>query len=154
MNATKATGLGDYGSTRPPTREERRAEAARVRAEEEQAAKAAPSTAPSTERRPAAPVRTVTEHETARGRSRDPEEARGRKRTRDAAYAWAAAEHKAGVRLQEFLGEMNAALQRGTAPEAIAEYITEACTRNGIDAGLLPPQIRAAAGLPTANPGE
>ncbi|MEV6432959.1 hypothetical protein [Nocardia sp. NPDC051463] len=89
----------------------------------------------------------VSEHETARGRRRDPEEARGRKRTRDAAYAWAAAEHKALLRLQDFSAEMDAAMQRGTPPETIAEYIREACTRNGIDVGLLPPQIRTAAGL-------
>ncbi|MEU5410504.1 hypothetical protein [Nocardia asteroides] len=47
MNAAAKPGLGDLGSTRPLTREERRAEAARVRAEREAAEQqTAPDPAP------------------------------------------------------------------------------------------------------------
>jgi hypothetical protein len=43
---------------------------------------------------------------------------------------------------------MEAALARGTAPDVIAGYVAEACSRNGLDPELVPAQIRAAAGLP------
>ncbi|MGW4125782.1 hypothetical protein [Nocardia sp. NPDC004711] len=87
--------------------------------------------------------------EAPRGRSRDLAEARGRKRTRDAAYAWAAAEQKALLRLEEFVAELGAALERGTDVNVLGEYITEACERNGIDRNLLPAEVLTAAGLPT-----
>lgn len=78
-----------------------------------------------------------------RGRSRNLEEARGRKHVRDAAYAWAAAEAKARQRLQELAAELGAAVQRGTESEVITGYVVEACARYGIDPDRVPDQLRA-----------
>ncbi|PXX52283.1 hypothetical protein DFR70_13315 [Nocardia tenerifensis] len=81
---------------------------------------------------------------------RDLAEAKGRKRARDAAYAWAAAEQRAVIRLHELIGEFQGALHRGTAPEVIAQFVAEACQRYDIDPGGVPEQIRATVGLPGA----
>ncbi|WP_280265828.1 hypothetical protein [Nocardia wallacei] len=81
-----------------------------------------------------------------RGHARDLAEARGRKTTRDAAYAWAAAAKKARDREIEFGAELAAALQRGTDRALLATYIHEACDRYGVDPAQLTSEIRAQVG--------
>lgn len=78
-----------------------------------------------------------------RGHARDMAEARGRKQVRDAVYAWAAAARKARDRQAEFVGEHDAALARGTDAQLLADYITEACERYGLDPKTLPPELLA-----------
>jgi hypothetical protein len=79
--------------------------------------------------------------------ARDREEARGRNRVRSAIFAWAAAERKAVLRLQECGTEIDAALQRGTDPAVLHAFAAEACQRHGIELDLLPERFQDAIGI-------
>lgn len=81
-----------------------------------------------------------------RRRARDMIEARGRKLARDSAYGWAAAEARAAERRQELLDQLAAAKARGTTPETLYGFLTEACARYGIDIQSLSPELLAAIG--------
>jgi hypothetical protein len=80
----------------------------------------------------------------ARRRTRDLAEARGRKKARDAAYGWAAAEARVRDRHRELDAELSAARDRGTDPDTLREYLHEACDRYGISPDTLPPDLAAA----------
>ena len=106
----------------------------------------APAAAQPSADRPAderTPVRADARTREMRGHARDLAEARGRKQVRDAVYAWAAAARKARDRQTEFVGEHEAAIARGTDAQLLADYITEACDRYGLDPNSLPPELRA-----------
>ncbi|WP_157172037.1 hypothetical protein [Nocardia higoensis] len=82
-----------------------------------------------------------------RGHAADQDEALGRVAYRNAALAWASAERKALQRMASLNVQTAAALDRGTPPATLGQYLLEACAKHGIDSALLPAAIRTAAGL-------
>ncbi|GGL44170.1 hypothetical protein [Nocardia jinanensis] len=114
---------------------------------------AAPGPAPVPTPAPAPPVanpptRPAAPAAAEQGQVRDLDEARGRNRVRSAIFAWAAAERKAVLRLQECGTEIDAALQRGTDPAVLHAFAAEACQRHGVELDMLPERFQAAIGVP------
>lgn len=108
---------------------------------------AAPAPAPQRAAAPEPPATAVAPPAAARGRSRDRAEARGRKLARDAAYAWAVSAARTEDRLRELAAEIDAAIDRGTPPQLLAEFLAEACARSEIDLDRIPTSIRTALGI-------
>lgn len=110
-------------------------------------APASPAPAPAAAR-PAPDTESANAHTpAARGHAQDQDEALGRVAYRNAALAWASAERKALQRMAHLNIQTSAALDRGTPPATLGQYLLEACAKHGIDSALLPAAIRTAAGL-------
>lgn len=70
-----------------------------------------------------------------------------KKKAADSIYAWAAAEHKATLRMQRMIEDLDSALSAGATAAELGGHIASACKRHDIESDLLPDDVRARLGL-------